>query len=82
MRLEAGGDGILGDVSPKLAKRRFVADEMVKTFVLPKPTAPVQRLIDLQSRPFLPGFDLLEHGLSGETTHEQMHVIGHDDVVA
>jgi hypothetical protein len=35
----------------------------------------------LQGCPFLPGLDLGKHGVTFHSTDEQMHVVGHDDVV-
>jgi|GEM_PF-5888662 len=82
MRFETRNIRISSNITAKPLKRSFVADEMIKTLILPKTTAALQNLINLECRPFFPGFDLFEHGTPLKPSDEEMHVIGHDYIVA
>jgi hypothetical protein len=58
------------------------ANEVIEAFLLPESTLLAERFIDLAGRVLFPGIALCFNFGRSEEAHEQMDVVGHDDVVA
>ncbi len=80
--LEVGLRRILGDVATEFLKGVLSAHQMVEAFVLPETASLTECGVDLFCGPALPGLHLGQHGLTRQTTDEDMQMIGHHHEVS